>query len=67
VPTTLRLFYDAFIAVALMSVLAIVCGFIASVIIGDDPPNFMVAGIVFVLSGLFLILRLARRPALSRS
>jgi ABC-type dipeptide/oligopeptide/nickel transport system permease subunit len=35
VGSTLRLYYDAVIAVALMAVVAIVCGFIAAVITGD--------------------------------
>lgn len=64
---TLRHYFDALVAVALMCVVAIVCGFIASVIIGDSPPNFAVAGIAFVLTGVFLFLRLVRQTALPRS
>ena len=64
---TLRLYFDAFIAVVLMSVVAIVCGFTASVIIGDSPPNFTVAGIASLLTGVFLFVRLARQTALPRS
>ena len=37
---TLRLYFDAFIAVVLMSVVAIVRGFTASVIIGDSPLEY---------------------------
>ena len=49
--TTVRLYYDAFIAVALMAVVAIICGFVAAVIAGGSPPNFPVAAIAFVLTG----------------
>jgi hypothetical protein len=55
---TLRLYYDAVIAVALMAVVAIVSGFIAAVITGDAPPNFPVATIAFVLICAFIFLRL---------
>ena len=60
VSTTIRLYFDALIAVATMVVVAVVCGFVASVIIGDSPPNFAVAGIAFVLTGLVIFLRLWR-------
>jgi hypothetical protein len=53
-----------------MVVVAIVCGFVASVIIGDSPPNFLVAGIAFVITGLVLFVRLwrsSRQPALPPS
>ncbi len=64
---TIRLYYDAVIAVALMAVVAIICGFVASVITGSSPPNFPVAGIAFVLTGAVLFFRLwrsSRPPAL---
>jgi hypothetical protein len=70
VSTTIRLYFDALVAVALMIVVAIVCGFVASVIIGDSPPNFPVAGSAFVGTGLVLFLRLwrtSRQPALPPS
>jgi len=70
VSTTIRLYFDALIAVATMVVVAVVCGFIASVIIGDSPPNFPVAGIAFVITGLVLFVRLwrsSRQPALPPS
>jgi glucose dehydrogenase len=69
VSTTIRLYFETLIAVATMVVVAIVCGFIASVIIGDSPPNFPVAGIAFVVTGLVLFLRLWRtsQPALPPS
>ena len=54
------LYFDDLIAVALMTVVAIVCGLIASVIIGGSPPNFPVAGIAFVVTGLALFVRLSR-------
>ena len=38
--TTVRLYYDAVIAVALMAVVAIICGFVAAVITGGSPPHF---------------------------
>ena len=55
---TLRLYYDAVIAVALMAVVAIICGLIAAVITGDTPPSFPVATIAFVLICAFISLRL---------
>jgi hypothetical protein len=55
---TLRLYYDAVIAVALMAVVAIVSGFIATVITGDTPPNVLIATIAFVLICAFILLRL---------
>ena len=63
--STLRLYYDAVIAVALMAVVAIVCGFIAAVITGDNSPNFPVATIVFVLICAFIFLRLASKSRTS--
>ena len=65
--STIRLYYDAGIAVALMAVVAIICGFVASVITGGSPPNFPVAAIAFVLTGAVLFFRLWRNslpPAL---
>jgi hypothetical protein len=54
---TLRLYYDAVIAVGLMAVVAIICGLIAAVITGDTP-RFPVATIAFVLICAFIFLRL---------
>ena len=65
--TTVRLYYDAVIAVALMAVVAIIFGFVAAVITGGSPPNFPVAAIAFVLTGAVLFFRLWRNsqpPAL---
>ena len=67
--TTLRLYYDAVIAVALMAVVAIVCCLIAAVITGNTPPNVPVATIAFVLICAFIFLRLwskSRTSALPR-
>lgn len=62
---TIRLYYDAVIAVALMTVFAVVCGFVAAVITGGSPPNFPVAAIAFLLTGAILVFRLWRnsRPS----
>ena len=49
--STIRLYYDTIVAIALMAVFAIVCGFVAAVITGGSPPNFTIAGIAFVLAG----------------
>ena len=65
--STLRLYYDAVIAVALMAVVVIACGIIAAVITGDSSPNFPVAAIALLLIGAFIFLRLwskARSSAL---
>ena len=48
---TVRLYYDTVVAIALMAVFAIVCGFVAAVITGGSPPNFTIAGIAFLLAG----------------
>ena len=56
--STLRLYYDAVIAVALMALVAIICSFIAAVITGDSSPNFPVAAIALLFIGAFIFLRL---------
>jgi hypothetical protein len=63
--TTIRLYFDAVIAVALMTVVAIICGFVAAAITGGSPPNFPVAAIAFLLTGAVLFFRLWRnsRPS----
>jgi hypothetical protein len=58
VVSTLRLYYDAVIAVALMALVAIICSFIAAVITGDSTPNFHVAAIALLLIGAFIFFRL---------
>ncbi len=68
--STVRFYHDAIIAVALMAVLAIVCGFIAAVITGGSSANFPVAAIAFLLTGAYLFSRLwqiSRRPLLPQS
>ena len=56
--STLRLYYDTVIAVALMAVVAIICGFITAVITGGSSPNLPIAAIAFLLTGAFLFSRL---------
>ena len=58
--STIRLWYDAAVAVALTTVFAIVIAFFAAVIVGSNTPNVLVAVIVFVLTGPILLLRLRR-------
>ena len=58
--TTIRLYYDAAVAVALTTVFAIVVALIAAVIVGGNAPNVSVAVIVFALTGPILLLRLRR-------
>jgi protein-S-isoprenylcysteine O-methyltransferase Ste14 len=62
---TIRLYYDTVVAIALMAVFAIVCGFVAAVITGGSPPNFTVAGIAFLLAGAVWFLRLWRNSQTS--
>ena len=58
--TTIRLYYDAAVAVALMAVAAIVCGLVAAIMTGGSPPNFPVVTIAFVLMCGFMYFRLRR-------
>jgi hypothetical protein len=60
VGSTIRLYYDTIVAIALMAVFAIVCGFAAAVITGGSPPDFTVAGIAFALAGAVWFFRLWR-------
>jgi LPXTG-motif cell wall-anchored protein len=60
VGSTIRLYYDTIVAMALMAVFAIVCGFVAAVITGGSPPNFTVAGAAFLLAGAVWLFRLWR-------
>jgi hypothetical protein len=60
VTATVRLYYDLAVAVALMTVAAMVCGLIAAVITNASTPNFPVATIAFLLTGDFMFLRLRR-------
>ena len=52
--STLCLYYDAVITVALMAVVAISCAFIVAVITGDSSPNFPVAAIALLFIGAFI-------------
>jgi len=58
--TTIRLYYDAAVAVALTAVFAIVIALIAAVIVGSNSPNVSVAVTVFVLACPILLFRLRR-------
>jgi zinc transporter ZupT len=60
VVTTVRLFYDAAVAVALVAVAALVCGLVAAVVTGGSSPNLLVATIALVLTGGFMLFRLRR-------
>jgi ribose/xylose/arabinose/galactoside ABC-type transport system permease subunit len=64
VVTVIRFYYDAVIAVALMAVVAIICGFVAAVITGGNP-NLPVVATVFLFTGAVWLLRLWRnsRPS----
>ena len=62
---TIRLYYDTVIAIALMAVFAIVCGFVASLITGGSPPNFTITGIAFLLAGAVSFFRLWRNSQTS--
>ena len=62
---TVRLYYDTVIAIALMAVFAIVCGFVAAVITGGSPPNFTITGIAFLLAGAVWFFRLWRNSQTS--
>ena len=56
--TTIRLYYDAAVAVALMAVAAIVCGLVAAIMTGGS--HFPVVTIAFVLMCGFMYFRLRR-------
>ena len=58
--STIRLWYDAAVAVALTTVFALVIALIAAVIVGSNTPNFSVAVTVFVLTCPILLFRLRR-------
>jgi len=52
--TTIRLYYDAAVAVALTAVAALVCGLIAAVVIGGSSPNLPAGTVAFLLAGGFI-------------
>jgi hypothetical protein len=62
---TVRRYYDTVIAIALMAVFAIVCGFVAAVITGGSPPNFTITGVAFLLAGAVWFFRLWRNSQTS--
>lgn len=61
--TIIRL-YEAVVAVALMVVVAVVCGLIAGVITGANGPDIPVSAIAFLLTGAFLFFRFRRNAVL---
>jgi protein-S-isoprenylcysteine O-methyltransferase Ste14 len=62
---TIRLYYDTVVAIALMAVFAIVCGFVAAVITGGSPPNLTITGVAFLLAGAVWFFRLWRNSQVS--
>ena len=66
-PNTVRLYFDATVAVAIMATLGVISGFVAAGLTGDRILALLVAGAVFVLTGAVLMVRLWRtmhKPAL---
>ena len=62
---TIRLYYDTVVAIVLMAVFAIVCGFVAAVIAGGSPPNLPVTGVAFLLASAVWFFRLWRNSQAS--
>ena len=60
VVSTIRLWYDAAVAVALMAVAALVCGLIAAVVTGGSSPNLLVGTIAFLGTGGIMFVRIRR-------
>jgi hypothetical protein len=63
----LRHFTDAILAIAIMSILAILAGFAAAAVTGDRTVVILATVAVFVLSGVVLVVRLwrlTRKPVL---
>ena len=58
--TTIRLYYEAAVAVALTFVVALLCGLIAAVVTGAGSPNLFIATIAFLLMGGFMFFRIRR-------
>lgn len=58
VPSTVRAYLDAVVAVATMAVIAVVCGFIAALITTGTAPKLLVTAVAFLLTGALLFLRL---------
>jgi membrane associated rhomboid family serine protease len=65
--STIRLYLDAILAVAIMSALGVIAGFIAGAISGDRTVVIAATAAVFALTGAVLVVRLwrlTRKPAL---
>ena len=58
--TTIRLYCDAAVAVALTTVAALVCGLIAAVVTGGSSPNLLVGAIAFLGTGGIMCSRIRR-------
>ncbi len=57
---TLRLYFEATVAVAIMAMLAIISGLTAAGLTGDRQLALLVAAVAFVLTGILLTVRLWR-------
>jgi hypothetical protein len=57
---TVRLYFEATVAVAIMAMFAIISGFASDRLIGDRRLAFLVAAVAFVLTGIVLTARLWR-------
>jgi len=64
---TVRLYFDATVAVAIMAILGITSGFIAAGLTGDPTLTLAAAGAVFILTGTVLIVYLWRTAQKSPS
>jgi hypothetical protein len=66
-PDTVRVYFDAVMALALMAMSGIIAGFIAFAITGDRTLVMLVTGGAFILTGAVLVVRLwrlTRKPPL---
>jgi hypothetical protein len=57
---TLRLYFEATVAVAIMAMFAIISGFASAGLTGERWLAFLVAAVAFVLTGILLTVRLWR-------
>jgi hypothetical protein len=57
---TIRLYFEATVAVAIMAMFAIISGLTSAALTGDRRLSFLVAGVAFVLTGIALTVRLWR-------
>ena len=58
--STIRLWCDAAVAIALMAIAALVCGLIAAVVTGGSSPNLPVGAIAFLVTGGIMFVRIRR-------